>query len=146
MKKKDELIRILNEEVRCYRSLLELLGREKDAIISFKPAVLEEIAKNKDTIILQIRLLDDERKRLVRELSRHYSTGTSLSDIYAATGDEEFLRIRSELVSILQCIEEINEINRIFIDRATLHIKTSAAYLQSVSSFSDLNSTVSREV
>ncbi len=146
MKQKDELIRILNEEVKCYRRLLELLGREKDAIISFKPAILEEISKNKDTLILQIRLLDDERKRLVKELSRQYSTGSSLSDIYAATGDKELLRIRSELVSILQSIEEINEINRIFIDRATLHIKTSATFLQSVSSFSDVKSTVSREV
>ncbi len=146
MKPKDELIRILNEELRCYRRLLEILGREKDAIVSFKPALLEEIAKNKDTLTLQLRLLEDERRRLVKELSRQYSTGTSLSELYDATGDREFLRIRSELVSLLQSIEELNEINRIFIDRATLHLKTSTAFLQSVSSFSGVKSTVSREV
>lgn len=146
MKKKDELLRILNEELRCYRRLLELLRREKDAIISFKPAVLEDIAKHKDTIILQIRLLDDERKRLVEGLSQELSTGRSLSEFYTATGDEEFLKIRSELVSILQSIEELNEINRIFIDRATLHLRTSSAFLQSVCSFSDVNNRVCREV
>ncbi|RMG74946.1 MAG: flagellar protein FlgN [Nitrospirae bacterium] len=146
MKSRDELKRILQEEIKCYCRLNDLLKEEKDAIISFKPAQLEEVAKKKDTLALQIRLLDEERKRLVDELASHYGTGRSLTEIYNATGDDDFLRIRSELVSVLQSIEELNEINRIFIERATFHLKTSASFLQSVTARADVKNRVMREV
>ena len=141
-----ELLRILKEELKSYEGLYELLKKEKEAIISFRPSELEEIAKEKDTLILQLRLLDEERKRLIDEFDRHYCCGTSLAEIYNATGDEEFLRVRSELISLLQAIEELNEINRIFIERASLHLKTSSAFLQSLVTTDKFNTTVSKEV
>ncbi|NOX21367.1 MAG: flagellar protein FlgN [Nitrospirae bacterium] len=141
-----ELLRILKEELKGYEGLYELLKKEKEAIISFRPSDLEDIVKEKDTLVLQLRLLDEERKRLVQEYARANSCGKSLVDIYNHTGNKEFLEIRSELISLLQAIEELNEINRIFIERATLHLKTSSTFLKSIVNPESYTRAVSREV
>ncbi len=145
MKDSTPILNILEEQVRCYGSLYGLLKSEKEAIVSFDPAVFEELAKQKDNLVLQLRLLEDERKRLTDEFFSEEDTGRSISDLYAVTGDERFVRIRSRLMSLLQGIEELNEINRLLIERASLHLSASANFFQTFNMDASRKVTVSRE-
>jgi flagellar biosynthesis/type III secretory pathway chaperone len=127
----ESLIGILEEEVRGYSELLSLLRKEKEAILSFRPGEIEEMAKEKDALVLKLRLLDDERKRLLREQVAEEGLEPDLMTLYQRTGDGRLPELRSRLKSLLIGIQELNELNRILIDRATLHVRTSASFLQS---------------
>ncbi len=124
------LIGILEEEVRGYSELLSLLRKEKEAILSFRPGEIEEMAKEKDALVLKLRLLDDERKRLLREHTDEEGREPDLMALYRRTGDRRLPELRSRLKSLMAGIQELNELNRILIDRATLHVRTSASFFQ----------------
>ncbi len=126
----EPLIGILEEEVRGYSELLDLLRKEKEAIISFRPGEIEETAKEKDALVLKLRLLDEERKRLLREHTDEAGREPDLMALYRRTGDGRLPELRSRLKSLMTGIQELNELNRILIDRATLHVRTSASFFQ----------------
>jgi flagellar biosynthesis/type III secretory pathway chaperone len=57
---------ILSEQVDGYRTLMEVLRREREHLVHFNAAGVEALSKEKDTVVLQLRLLEEERIRLVR--------------------------------------------------------------------------------
>ncbi len=123
------ILKILREQVSGYSRLYGLLKREKEAVISFDPLAVESLAKEKDILALQLKLLEEERKRLTEEFFSGRSGGT-ISDLYAVTGDEAFLEVRSRLLSLVQGIGELNDLNRLLIDRASTHLRAAAAFFQ----------------
>ncbi|MBI5639118.1 MAG: flagellar protein FlgN [Nitrospirae bacterium] len=129
MTSSDALKTILDEQVKGYRTLLELLQKERNCLIDLNAAGIEELSKEKDTVILKLRLLEEERMRLI---NKFYQREKSLRDICHFTGDRAFLEIRSKLLSLLQSIDEMNQFNRILIERSLHHIKNRTAFLNSV--------------
>ncbi len=132
MRNSEQILKILEEQVRSYSRLYELLKGEKEAIVSFDPPSVEALAKEKDSLVLQLRLLEEERKRLVDAFFGDEKGGRSISDLHAVTGDKRFLELRSRLLSLLQGIGELNELNRLLIERASLHLRASSAFFQSI--------------
>jgi len=130
MKNSARILKILEEQVRSYSRLYDLLKGEKEAVVSFDPLLVEALAKEKDNLVLQLRLLEEERKRLVDEFFGGRGGGRSISDLYSTTGDRRFLDLRSRLLSLMQGIGELNEVNRLLIERASLHLRTSSAFFQ----------------
>ncbi|NOZ25518.1 MAG: flagellar protein FlgN [Nitrospirae bacterium] len=145
MKNPVQILKILDEQVRSYSRLYELLKGEKEAIVSFDPLQVERLAKEKDSLVLQLRLLEEERKRLVDEFFGDGNGGRSISDLHTATGDKRFLDLRSRLLSLLQGIGELNEVNRLLIERASLHLRASSAFLQAFDIKASPSHAVSRE-
>ncbi len=125
----DGLVKILHEQLNGYERLFDLLKREKEAIIGFRPDEIEEISRTKDSLILQLRLLEEERQRLIRSFPFSEGRNLGIHDLYLHTGDERLPALRSKLLSLLQGIEELNEINRSFIDRASGFLKASSSFL-----------------
>ncbi len=125
----DGLVKILHEQLNGYERLFDLLKREKEAIIGFRPDEIEEISRTKDSLILQLKLLEEERQRLIRSLPFSEGRHLGIHDLYLHTGDERLPALRSKLLSLLQGIEELNEINRSFIDRASGFLKASSSFL-----------------
>ncbi len=138
------IVAILEEQVRGYLSLYDLLKKEKAAILSFQPSVIEEMAKQKDTIVLKLRLLEDERERLLGLIRD--GKMMSIHELYELTGDERLPGIRSQLLSILQGIEELNEINRIMIERASRHVSASSRFFNTYGLNTEKRPAVSREI
>jgi flagellar biosynthesis/type III secretory pathway chaperone len=63
------LIDVLDEEVRVYRVMLDLVRREKDILISAKLDELDECNKSKEALVLKIRGLERIREKAARELA-----------------------------------------------------------------------------
>ncbi|VAX30369.1 hypothetical protein MNBD_NITROSPIRAE03-1493 [hydrothermal vent metagenome] len=145
MKDSAQILKILEEQVRSYSRLYDLLKGEKKAIVSFDPLAVETLAKDKDNLVLQLRLLEEERKRLADEFFGDREGGQSISDLHSITGNKRFLDLRSQLISLIQGIGELNEVNRLLIERASLHLRVSSAFFQTFDVKASPSRTISRE-
>ena len=125
MNPEEALAKILNEQVNGYKELLELLQKERQDLIDFNAGAIEELYKGKDVLILRLRLLEEERIRLMKYVGSNTMTLKALAE---KTGNSAFLELRSKLTSLVQAIEELNSFNRILIDRSLGYLKTNAHF------------------
>lgn len=125
---------ILSEQVDGYRTLMEVLRREREYLVHFNAAGVEALSKEKDTVVLQLRLLEEERIRLVRAFAadRKLDEDLSLQRLVEITGDEAFQKLRLQLISLLQGIVELNEFNRVLIERSSGVVKNALQFLSSL--------------
>jgi flagellar biosynthesis/type III secretory pathway chaperone len=107
-----------------------LLKEEKDCLVNIKPDKVPVLSKEKDTIVMRLRLLEEERVRLVNEFVREneISGKVNLKQLATITGNDDFITLRSKLVSLLQNVEEMNKFNSILIDRSINYIKTTTSF------------------
>jgi flagellar biosynthesis/type III secretory pathway chaperone len=91
---------------------------------------VSELSKEKDTIVMRLRLLEEERVRLVNEFVREnqISGKVNLKQLATITGNDDFITLRSKLVSLLQNVEEMNKFNSLLIDRSINYIKTTTSF------------------
>jgi flagellar biosynthesis/type III secretory pathway chaperone len=125
---------ILLEQENCCKALVGLLQKERGALIHFELNGLEQLAKEKDTLLLRLRLLEDERLRLSEMLSADDRLGlprdVTLRTLAERTGDAELAGIRLRLVSLVQSIEDLNGFNRHLIDRSLGNIRCASGFFQ----------------
>lgn len=139
MKLLESLKQILREQVQGCRQLLELLQREKVCLLDLHLDGLETITKEKDVLVLKLRLLEEERTRLLDCLQTENPQGSlnpemfpetlTLQRLAEITGESDFMDLRSKLISLSQSIKELNGSNKIMIDRTLAFLKKSTAFL-----------------
>lgn len=129
------ILNILEEQLRSYKIFHDLLIKERECLVKIDPEMVEEISKEKDTIIMRLRLLEEERQRLVRKFAdeNNIDGELNLSDLEKMTGDGHYRTLRSQLLSLLQSIAEINKFNSILIDRSLNYLKMTSNFLGSFS-------------
>lgn len=142
---------ILGEQIIGYRGLLDVLRRERGHLVQFNPEGVEALAKEKDTIMLKLRLLEEERVRLVRVFAEETgSTGEmTLQKIHELTGDAAYSDLRSQMISLTQAIAEFNEFNKILIERSATYVRRTLGFLDSfglAGTNKKTGATLSREV
>lgn len=125
MRSEEAITKILNEQISGYKALLDLLQRERLCLIDLNAGCVEELSKEKDIMILKLMLLEEERMRLAKEFG---SSGLTLQALGELTGNAVFLDIRSKLKSLLQAIEELNNFNRILIERSLSYCRSSNGF------------------
>jgi hypothetical protein len=125
---------ILSEQVAGYRTLLEILRRERECLVHIDPAGVETLSKEKDTIVLKLRLLEEERIRLVQAFARNLGIDeqSAFEKLAEVTSDGDFRRLRLQLISLLQGIMELNDFNRVLIERSSTVIKNALNFLGSL--------------
>jgi len=121
----EQISKILNEQVMGYKMLLELLQRERLCLIDLNAGAVEELYKEKDLLILRLRLLEEERLRLMKDCGTGDITLKKLGEL---TGNETFLDIRSKLRSLMQAIEELNNFNRLLIERSLSYFRSNEGF------------------
>jgi flagellar biosynthesis/type III secretory pathway chaperone len=124
---------ILSEQVDGYRMLLEILQQERACLLKFSPVGVETLSKEKDTAVMKLRLLEEERVRVVRDYARNNGIAETavLRHLSETTRDDEFQRLRLQLISLLQSIVELNGFNRILIERSAAVVKNALNFLSS---------------
>ncbi len=129
----DSIKNILKEQISAYNMLQTVLQREKICLINLNHSEIEVCSKEKDTILIRLRLLEEERKRLLDKYSsqKGLSGGINLNTLSRDTGDDSFEEMRLQIISLIQSIAELNEFNRIFIDRSAVFFKNALAFLDS---------------
>lgn len=125
MTQEDSLANILNEQVMGYKMLLELLQKERLCLIDLNAWAVEELYKEKDVLILKLRLLEEERLRLMKDFGKGEVTLQKLGEL---TGNKTFLDIRSKLKSLMQAVEELNSFNRLLIERSLSYFRSNAGF------------------
>jgi flagellar biosynthesis/type III secretory pathway chaperone len=134
MSNEESIKNILSEQVSCYRTLMEVLRKEREHLVHFNAPGVETLSKEKDTIVLQLRLLEEERIRLVRAFAAERAPGEDLSlqRLSQLTGDETLQKLRLQLISLLQGIVELNAFNRVLIERSSSVVKNALQFLSSL--------------
>jgi hypothetical protein len=130
----DSIKTILTEQVIGYRTLIDILRQERECLVCFNPMGVEDLSKEKDTIVLKLKLLEEERSRLVRAFARDHAVAekSTLQKLSEMTGDDSFLRLRLQLISLLQGVMELNEFNRVLIERSSGMVRNALNFLASL--------------
>ena len=126
---------ILKEQINTYKVFHDLLKKERTCLVNIEAEKLEEISKEKDTVIMRLRLLEEERQRLIIKFTEenNFVGEINLKEIGTLTGNTIFTELRSQLLSLLQSIEEMNKLNASLIDRSINYIKTNTSFISSIS-------------
>ena len=134
MKPLEPLKSILSEQENCCRTLVGLLQKERKHLVEFDADGMEETMKEKDTHLLRLRLLEEERIRLTAALWPREAGApagdVTLRSLAERTGDPELAGIRLKLVSLVQTIEDLNAFNRHLIDRSLGSIRPAAGFFR----------------
>jgi FlgN protein len=83
---------ILMEKEKCCKALVDLLQKERAYLIDFELGGIEELTKGKDTLLLRLRLLEEERLRLTVVLAAAPGdppADVTLRGLVDRTGDAE---------------------------------------------------------
>jgi len=128
----EELKQVLKAEVNAYEELVSLLQKEREALITFSPDEIEALSKEKDMVIMKIKLFDEERIKLLSKISLTLSIDETitLSKLVEITKDEEFRNLGFKLISLIQSFAELNEFNKILIEKSSRHIKSFLCFLE----------------
>jgi hypothetical protein len=133
MKTLDAIKNILVEQISGYRLLLDLLQKERESLIELDAACVESISKEKDTVVIRLRLIEEERVRLINNFAyeNNMPRDFSLQRLVEMTGDEGLDLLRMQLISLVQSIQELNSFNMTLIGRSLNFIRHSMAFLES---------------
>jgi flagellar biosynthesis/type III secretory pathway chaperone len=117
----NELIEVINEEVRLFNDLLGLLQREQKAIVEDDLAAIEETVAAQQDLARQAQALEARRVRVVEELSQSLHLGpggSSLGRLVAVLEKEqgeELGRMRETLLELNHRIRATSENNAFLI-------------------------------
>ncbi|MBF0556195.1 MAG: flagellar protein FlgN [Nitrospirae bacterium] len=140
MKTANDIKKVLSLQIEGYKALFELLKRERENLVDFNEQGVETLAKEKYTQTLKLRLLEEERLRLMKKFVTEInslppknggkvSADMSINTLADITGDTDFNGIRTMLKSLLQSIDELNEFNKVLIDRSLKYIRHNINFL-----------------
>jgi len=117
-----DLLDLLKQEMEQYRKLLDLLKRERNAMIRLSLEEIEGCYKLKETIILKLRIMEESRLVLIDKIAGHLKiskegiTLLKISDIVKSPFSEEFKRCRKNLSCLIHDIAQMNRKNKVFIE------------------------------
>jgi len=127
------LLNILEEQLNAYKTLLDLLKKERVCLVDINAEKVEEISKEKDTVVMRLRLLEEERIRLMKKFAEDNGIidSINLESMARHTGDSRFSILRSQMLSLLQGIDEMNKFNGILLDRSIKYFRTTTSFFNS---------------
>ena len=122
---------ILKEQINTYRTLLAVLGKERKCLVEIDIKQVEEISKEKDTVVMRLRLLEEERQRLIKVFIEENDVPgeMNLNELGKITCNNIFPAFRSELIFLLKDIEEMNKFNSILINRSLKYVQTTTNFI-----------------
>lgn len=110
-----ELVSCLEDLVKIYRSLLEVVRREKEILVESRLDELNENNKTKDALLVRIRTLENSRIKLARDLAVLTSSDVDqprLLEIAANLPVDRGDRLRN-MHSVLELlIRRVSEVNK----------------------------------
>lgn len=125
----DELLTVLEKEFSLCTSLVELLRKEREVIVSLDPSALEQILREKEVLTAGIRACDEARDRILDSLSLKNKTLTEIAFATEGHYRSRLTDIALKFTAIIQKITELNAFNGKLIEKSLHYIKTSYSFL-----------------
>ena len=116
-----ELITVVNEEVRLFHALLEILGQEQRAIVNDDLPAIEEAANAKRELVVDASAAELRRQELVRDLSEGLDVApdqVDLAKLIEGIDDrhgKQLTQMRETLLELNQKIRTTNANNAFLI-------------------------------
>ena len=135
--KYSDLLEILEKEVRSFGNFLTLLQKERQYMIDLSLDRLHECHNQKETIIFNLKVLEDARVELIAEIQGDNRTDfTATLSVIINNAPLRYKKglesCQSNLKSLVDSIREINQINGILADRAINYTRNSLSFLNSL--------------
>jgi flagellar biosynthesis/type III secretory pathway chaperone len=122
------LIQVLEDQVKVYRHLLEVVRKEKEILVSANLDDLNENNRAKEAMLIKIRALEAQRLKLAAEIYQSLGLGGEqprLLEIARHVRDdlgEKLRSIHSVLELLLKRVQEYNRQNETLVQSALSHI------------------------
>ena len=119
-----ELIDCLENMIKHYRTLLEVVRKEKEILVSAKLDELNENNKTKDALLVRIRSLENSRMKLARDLAQAVGAdfdAPRLLDIanhFSGAEAERLRNLHNVLDLLVRRVSEVNRNNEILVQSA----------------------------
>lgn len=110
-----ELVKVLEAETALYRRLIEIMDRERDALLRSRRTEIEACAGGKRDLMDRLQALERQRAEAVKRLAQHIgrSDAEVTLSFLARTAPEPqagaLRRCRSELLSLMVRVKEENQ-------------------------------------
>ena len=136
----EKLIELLESQKHLYAELLNVLQEEKAAAVNSQLEALDRSVKEKENVLLEIRILEEQRIRLMDQVADVLGepAGQLTLRRLAQKIHEPFAghvkAYRSSMISLTQSIQEINNSNRKLFSRSLELVKGSIHLLGSLRS------------
>ena len=143
-----ELDKVLQHEIKVYRSLLDVVRKEKELLISSQLDDLSENNKAKEAQLIKLRSLEQQRIKLGGHVAAHIGVPTDeprLLEMANALGGDQGERLRnlhSVLDLLLKRVHELNQNNERLVNSALNNI---TGALKSLKNSLDENPTYKRK-
>ena len=119
------LVNVLNDLTKYYTLLYELLKREKAYLLNFDVDSIIEITKEKDTLLLKLRLLEDERKKII---SKFFKNEIAVNNILEHKKNSFMSDTLLKITSLIQDIKKLSAMNRILISQSLDYINNTSHF------------------
>ncbi len=129
------LTSLLDEEIELFEALLSVLQDENNALICAKLNKLNETCKEKENLVLKIRILEEQRIYVLQEFSELSGcspgiiTLAGLSRLAEGDNSTRLTDCRSNLLSLAESIRDLNKSNRSLLNYSIGLVRTSLSFL-----------------
>ena len=129
---------LLEEETGFYQLLLLVVQKENGAVVDLKLKELNEAAKEKENLLLKIQILEEQRQRMLERVADSIGCplqGLTLSKLSQLIEEPYSTRLKecnSNLLSLIQSIQEVNNSNKSLIVHSLKLVGSSLSLLDSL--------------
>jgi len=133
-----KLLGLLEEEIYLCSELVSMLQKEKEAVVSSDLDDLNTICKGKETFILKIKILEDQRSHIIEkaadlmDLPSRFLTLTKLSEMVEEPYSSSLKKSGSNLFALLQTIQKINQSNKPVVLHSLKLVRSSMSMLENL--------------
>lgn len=134
----DNLLDLLEGDACHYRSLLSVLEGEKKAIIESNLGELEKTGKEKEELLLKIRIIEEQRQIMIKDLAKslecspHDLTITKLAERVEEPYSARFKSLCSDLLPLAKTVRDVNGANKALLRHSVELIRSSFAFLNNL--------------
>lgn len=136
MSDKEKLLAVMTEEADAVENLLDIMKKKQKAIISFANDELQESISKELKMVSLTKSLEKQRLELIQKIipETNYPSKVTISQLVGNFDEEEskkLLSLKQRLMGSLEQLKDINEINRLLIDRGKKFVKENISILTS---------------
>ena len=131
----NNLLLLLNDVVGLYRSLLDLYDEERRSLLAFDLEGIATSAKKKENLILKIKILEEQRQRILDDISGLLDLDASALSITQLAQKVDIRQayklsaIGDELIAVVDQIKAVHRANRSLIIHSQGLVSDSLALL-----------------
>jgi len=129
---------LLEEETDFYQLLLLVVQKENMAVVDLKLKELNKATKEKENLLLKIQILEEQRQRMLERVADfigcplHGLTLSKLSQLIEEPYSTRLKECHSNLLSLIQSIQEVNNSNKSLIVHSLKLVRGSLSLLDNL--------------